>query len=346
MLKTLRHKLSIVAASLVVATAATVTSTAALSADSVTWRVQSHWPGSSSSYEDSLVRLKNNIEERSEGRLKLQLFEAGSLFSAQETFNAVSRGIIDMGTISPSYAQNRISLAGIASGLPFAFRNVWEATYFHKVMGFEDMLREEAAAHKVYWVTDKIYPTEMVIKRPVKSLDDFRGLKIRSSGTLQSFLTKAGAAASYIPGGELYSALDGGIVDGAHWGGSQGANSMALYEVAKYHVKPALNIASTDVNIVSQRSLDKLPEDLQIIVKEVLEEQFWFRTNEYLYQERVALAKAIAEQGVEVNELPEPVMDHLMKVAVEQWETEGQRSDNSKKALAMLKEFLGDLGYL
>lgn len=346
MLKTLRHKLSIVAASLVVATTATVTSTAALSADSVTWRVQSHWPGSSSSYEDSLVRLKNNIEERSEGRLKLQLFEAGSLFGAQETFNAVSRGIIDMGTISPSYAQNRISLAGIASGLPFAFRNVWEATYFHKVMGFEDMLREEAAAHKVYWVTDKIYPTEMVIKRPVKSLDDFRGLKIRSSGTLQSFLTKAGAAASYIPGGELYSALDGGIVDGAHWGGSQGANSMALYEVAKYHVKPALNIASTDVNIVSQRSLDKLPEDLQIIVKEVLEEQFWFRTNEYLYQERVALAKAIAEQGVEVNELPEPVMDHLMKVAVEQWETEGQRSDNSKKALTMLKEFLGDLGYL
>ena len=346
MLKTLRHKLSIVAASLVVAATATVTSTAALSADSVTWRVQSHWPGSSSSYEDSLVRLKNTIEERSEGRLKLQLFEAGSLFSAQETFNAVSRGIIDMGTISPSYAQNRISLAGIASGLPFAFRNVWEATYFHKVMGFEDMLREEAAAHNVYWVTDKIYPTEMVIKRPVNNLEDFRGLKIRSSGTLQSFLTKAGAAASYIPGGELYSALDGGIVDGAHWGGSQGADSMALYEIAKYHVQPALNIASTDVNIVSQRSLDKLPEDLQIIVKEALEEQFWFRTNEYLYQERVALAKAIAEQGVQVNQLPEPVMDHLMKVAVEQWESEGERSDNTKKALAMLKEFLADLGYL
>lgn len=346
MLKALRHKLSIVAASLVVATTATVTSTSALSAESVTWRVQSHWPGSSSSFEDSLVRLKNNIEERSEGRLKLQLFEAGSLFGAQETFNAVSRGIIDMGTISPSYAQNRISLAGIASGLPFAFRNVWEATYFHKVMGFEDMLREEAAQHKVYWVTDKIFPTEMVIKRPVNNIDDFRGLKIRSSGTLQSFLTKAGAAASYIPGGELYSALDGGIVDGAHWGGSQGADSMALYEIAKYHVQPALNIAATDVNIVSQRSLDKLPEDLQIIVKEALEEQFWFRTNEYLYQERVALAKAIADKGVQVNTLPEPVIDHLMTVAVEQWESEGKRSDNTNKALTMLKEFLTDLGYL
>lgn len=346
MLKTLRHRLTIVAATVVVAATTTMTSITAFSSDSVTWRVQSHWPGSSSSYQDSLVRLKNTIEERSEGRLKLQLFEPGSLFSAQETFNAVSRGIIDMGTISPSYAQNRLSLAGIASGLPFAFRNVWEATYFHKVLGFEDMLKEEAAQHKVYWSTDKIYPTEMVLKRPVESLEDFKGLKIRSSGALQSFLTKAGAAASYIPGGELYSALDGGIVDGAHWGGSQGADSMALYEIAKHHVQPALNIAATDVTIISQRSLDKLPEDLQLIVKDALEEQFWFRTNEYLYQERVALAKAIAEQGVQVNQLPEPVMDHLMKVAVEQWEHEGKRSDNSKKALAMLKEFLTDLGYL
>lgn len=344
--RTLRYKLGVVAASLALAAATTITSTAALSDDSITWRVQSHWPGSSSSYEDSLVRIKNIIEERSDGRLKLQLFEAGSLFSAQETFNAVSRGIIDMGTISPSYAQNRISLAGIASGLPFAFRNVWEATYFHKVMGFEDMLKEEAAAHNVYWSTDKIYPTEMVLKRPVNNLADFQGLKIRSSGALQSFLTAGGAAASYIPGGELYSALDGGIVDGAHWGGSQGADSMALYEIAKYHVQPALNIAGTDVNIVSQRSLDKLPEDLQEIVKQALEEQFWFRTNEYFYQERVALANAIAGQGVQVNTLPEPVMEHLMGVAEGQWEKEGQRSDNTKKALSMLKEFLGELGYL
>lgn len=346
MFKALRHKVSIIAASLVVATTATVTSTAALSADTVTWRVQSHWPGSSTSYTDSLVRLKDNIEARSEGRLKLQLFEAGSLFGAQETFNAVSRGIIDMGTISPSYAQNRISLAGIASGLPFAFREVWEAVYFHKAMGFEDMLREEAAAHNVYWATDRVFPTEMVVKRPINSVEDFRGIKIRSSGALQSFLTAAGAAAAYIPGGELYSALDGGIVEGAHWGAVQGADSMGLYEVAKHHVKPALSIAGTDVNIVSQRSLDKLPEDLQEIVKQALEEQFWFRTNEYIYQEQMALGKVVAGQGVQVNELSEPVMDHLMKSAVGQWEVEGQRSDNSKKALVMLKEFLGDLGYL
>ncbi|MGM0768115.1 MAG: TRAP transporter substrate-binding protein DctP [Pseudomonadota bacterium] len=346
MLTTARKTLTVYASALTLGLTAALASAPVAAEKTHTWKVQSHWPGSSSSYEDSLVRLQKVLEERTDGRLKLKLYEAGSLFKAKETFNAVSRGILEMGTISPSYAQDKISLAGIASGLPFAFRNVWEAAYFHQGLGFEQMLRDEAAEHGVYWATDKVYPTEMVIKEPVNSWEDFTKLKIRSSGALQTFLTEAGAAASYIPGSELYSALDSGIVDGAHWGASQGAFSMGLYEVAKYHVQPALNIAGTDVIIVSQKALDKLPEDMQKIVKQALDEQFWVRTNEYQYKERTTLAKAIEEQGVEVNTLPDDVQERLTKTAQSLWDEEGKRGDNAKKALDMLKDYLTELGYL
>ncbi|QCF26456.1 TRAP transporter substrate-binding protein DctP [Hydrocarboniclastica marina] len=319
---------------------------AAAEEKSTTWRVQSHWPSASSSYEDSLVRLKNQIEERTEGRVKLNLHEAGALFKAQETFNAVSRGIVEMGTISPAYAQDKISLAGIASGLPFAFRNVWEAAYFHKGLGFEDMLREEAAKHNVYWSTDKVYPTEMVVKNPINSWEDFTSLKIRSSGALQKFLDDAGASTSYLPGSELYPALDSGVVDGAHWGAAQGAASMSLYEVAKYHVQPALNIAGTDVIIVSQKALDKLSDKDQETIKQILDEQFWFRTNEYQYKERVALSKAMEENGVEINTLPEDVQQRLTKAAQASWDEAGERSENAAEALEKMKSFLRELGYL
>ncbi|GAA3956353.1 TRAP transporter substrate-binding protein DctP [Allohahella marinimesophila] len=318
----------------------------ALAADTIKWKVQSHWPSSSSSYQDSLVRLKKIIEERTDGRLQLDLFEDGALFKAKETFNAVGRGIVQMGTISPAYAQDKMSLAGIASGLPFAFRNVWEAAYFHKNLGFEDMLREEAAKHGVYYSTDKVYPTEMVIKEPVNSWEDFTKLKIRSSGAMQKFLTEAGAAASYLPGGELYPALSSGVVDGAHWGAAQGASSMGLYEVAKHHVKPALNIAGTDAFIVNQKALDKLPEDIRKVVIDALDEQFWFRTNEYQYQEQIALAKAMEEHGVKVNTLPEDVQARLAKAAQKTWHEEAKRSDNAAKAVQQLRTFLTDLGYL
>ncbi len=341
-----RRKFLVFTSAMPLGVSASLSAVPASAQETVTWKVQSHWPGSSSSYTDSLGRLKRVIEERTDGRLKLQLFEAGALFKAKDTFDAVSRGILEMGTISPSYAQDKMTLAGIASGLPFAFRHVWEAAYFNQNMGFEQMLRDEAAKYGVYWATDKVYPTEMVVKKPIKSWDDFTSLKIRSSGALQTFLTEAGAAASYIPGSELYSALDSGIVDGAHWGAAQGAYSMGLYEVAKYHVKPALNIAGTDVIIVSQKALDKLPEDMQKIVKQALDEQFWVRTNEYQYKERVTLAKAIAEQGVQINTLPDDVQAKLVKTAQGMWDEEGKRSEEAKKALGMLKEFLGNLGYL
>lgn len=346
MLNNVRKKLTVLASAVTFGVAAMLSTAPATANESITWRVQSHWPGASSSYKDSLGRIKEQLEERSDGRLKLQLYEAGALFKADETFNAVSRGILEMGTISPSYASNRMTLAGIASGLPFAFRNTWETAYFHMILGFEDMLKEEAAQHNVYWATDKVYATEMVVKRPINSLADFERLKIRSSGALQRFLTEAGAAASYIPGGELYTALDSGIVDGAHWGAVQGAHSMALYEVAKYHVRPALNIAGTDVIIVSQRALDRLPEDLQDLVKEVLREQFWYRTNEYQFQEQVAFAEAEVDYDVQLNELPAEVQDHLVTVAQKMWEIEGERGPKAKEALDMLKEFLGSLGYL
>lgn len=314
--------------------------------ESVEWRVQSHWPSASSSYQDSLVRLKEQIEERTEGRVILNLYEAGALFKAQETFNAVSRGIVEMGTISPAYVQDKMSLAGIASGLPFAFREVWEAAYFHQVLGFEAMLREEAAEHGVYWATDKVYPTEMVVKEPIESWDDFTSLKIRSSGALQKFLDEAGASTSYLPGSELYPALDTGVVDGAHWGAAQGAASMSLYEVAKYHVRPALNIAGTDAIIISQDALDALSEEDQEAIKQVLEEQFWYRTSEYQFQERVALNQAIAEDGVEVNTLPDDVQQRLTEAAQAMWDDEGERSDKAAEVLEQLRAFLGELGYL
>ncbi len=341
-----RETLTVYASALTLGLTVALSATPATAQETFTWKVQVHWPAASSSYTDSMLRLKRVLEERTDGRLKLNIYEAGALFKAKDTFNAVSRGILEMGAISPAYAQDKVSLAGIASGLPFAFRNVWEAAYFHKAMGFEQMLRDEAAEHGVYWSTDKVFPTEMVVKNPINSWDDFTSLKIRSSGVLQKFLTEAGAAASYIPGSELYSALDSGIVDGAHWGAVQGAASMSLYEVAKYHVQPALNIAGTDVFLVNQKALDKLPEDMQNIVKDALNEQFWIRTNEYLYKERTTLAKVIAGQGVQLNVLPDEVQDKLVQTAQSMWEEEGKRSDNARKALDMLKDYLSELGYL
>lgn len=319
----------------------------ALAADKVIkWRVQSHWPAASSSYKASLLVLAETLKERTNGRLILEPFSAGSLVPAKEIFNAVKRGMIQMGTISPAYVRDQIEVAGIAAGLPFAFKNVWEAAYYHKWLGFEKIIQAETAKHGVFYSTDKVYPTELVLKKPVRNFEDFQGLKLRSSGVLQLFLTSTGAAASYLPGPEVYPSLASGVIDGAHWGAAQGAYSMKLYEVCKYHLLPGLNIAGTDAWVVNQKAIDKLPEDIQAIFYNALEEQFWKRTNQYIYLEAITLAKAVKEKGVEVITLPPEDQKKITEIAMQMWDKEGAKGPDAAKALQILKEFLKSLGHL
>jgi len=345
--KTHLRRRTVLAAGAAAAAAATFPAPAIAQEKPVSWRVQSHWPRASSSFKDSLELLRNNLDKRTNGRLKLEPFEAGALFGATETFGAVKRGAIQMGTISPAYILGDVSTAGIAYGLPNAFHEVWEAAYYFKHLGFEDMIRKETLEkHGVFYSTDKVYSTEMVIKKEVKTQADYNALTIRSSGTLQQFLTGAGAAASMIPGPELYQALSSGVVDGAHWGAVQGALSMSLYEVAKFHVRPPLNIGGIDAFVINQKAIDDLPADVRLILMNTLEEQFWRRTNEYQFKEEVALARAKQKHKIQVIDLPKEVREKMKGVAKEIWEKERAKSEQSKDAMARLEKFLGDLGHI
>ena len=128
-----RKTLTVYASALTLGLSAAFIASPTAAQESVTWKVQSHWPGSSSSYTDSLGRIKRVLEERTDGRLKLQLYEAGALFKATDTFNAVSRGILEMGTISPAYAQDKVSRAvppvcrsrSVMSGKPPSSTRTW-----------------------------------------------------------------------------------------------------------------------------------------------------------------------------------------------------------------------------
>ena len=70
------------------------------------------------------------------------------------------------------------------------------------------------------------------------------------------------------------------------------------------------------------------------------------RTNEYLYKEQITLAKVMADQGVQVNTMPQDVQDKLAQVAQKMWDEEAKRSDKAAEAVQKLKDFLSDLGYL
>ena len=316
----------------------------AKAAEVIKWKCQAHWPASSASYTDSLLVVAERIKTRTNGRLIIEPFPSGSLVPAKEIFNAVKRGMMPIGITSAAYPRAQVPIMNVASGVPCNFGSVWEASYFYKWLGFEKMCQDEMAKHGIYMATDKVYPTELALKKPVKTFADFQGLKLRSSGILQVFLTSIGASASYIPGSEIYAALASGVVEGAHWGAVQGSDSMKFYDVCKYHLRPALNVAGTDIWMINQKALDKLPKDLRDILLSTLEEHFWLRTNQYEYQENLNLGKIVEKDKVQLLTLPDAEYAKLQKAAFKTWEDVAKKGPACAKAIQMLKDFHKSLG--
>jgi len=316
----------------------------AQAADKVTWKVQSHWPKASASYGDSLEVIAAELEEKTSGRFKLQLFGAGEFAKGGEIFNIVRRGVVEMGTISPGYILGEAPTAGLALGVPGTLREPWEFSHFLKNMGFEDMFNEDLAKHGVVSRAEKIYPTELVVSKPINSLEDFAKLKLRSSGSYLKYLEAAGASPQYIAGPELYQSVASGVVDGAHWGAAQGAQSMSLWEVAKFHMKPTMGLAM-DTLIMNQGAVDALPEDLREDFFNLLDMRFWKRTTEYQYKEKVALSQGVAKLNVQVAQFPDAVLKKFAEASGAILDEERAKGGNATKAADMLVAFLQELGY-
>ena len=316
----------------------------ARAADSVTWKVQSHWPKASASFGDSLALIAAELEEITGGRFKLQLFGAGEFAKGREIFNIVKRGVVEMGTIAPGYILGEAPAAGLAHGIPGTLREPWEFAHYLKNMGLEAMFNEDLKRHGVTTRAEKVYPTELVVSKEVASVDDFSKLKIRSAGTFQKFLEGAGASTQNIAGPELYQSLASGVVDGAHWGAAQGALSMSLWEVAKFHMKPTMGLAM-DTLIMNQKAIDALPDDLRTAFMNLLEVRFWKRTAEYQYKEQLALAKGTGEMSVKVARFPDDVLKKFSQASAAILQEEAAKGGNAAKGVEMLNEFMKNLGY-
>jgi TRAP-type mannitol/chloroaromatic compound transport system substrate-binding protein len=318
-----------------------------LQAKPIKWRVQTIYPISSPSWKGSALKVVNQINAKLKGRFEIEVFPAGTLVSSKEILNAVRRGMLPMGIGLASYSMAQAPALGVAAGLPYAFETPSQATYFYKQYGYEELIQKIMLDKLgLLFYFDRVYPAELVTKKPITTFADFKGMKLRSSGVLQKYLTSIGASAAYIGGSELYTSLSTGLVEGAHWGASAAANKMNLYDICKYHLKPALNYSATDGWMINAKAFNKLPKDIQDVITNTLELHFWERSSAYEYGEIRSLAKIQKEKGVTVNVLPKAEQLKMRKAAMKLWNKEAKTDKKYGESINMLKSYLRSLGQL
>ncbi len=208
------------------------------------------------------------VAERTDGRVEFDIFASGVLGGQSEYFQQLQSGVIDMGLVNSATLENILPAASVIN-LPYIFRDQEE---FGEVMSDPEVQEvlfagaEEQNFLPLGFVSNgsrSLYTTE-----PVESLEDLRGMKIRtmSSNSYVEMLSLFGAAPTPMPFGDVFAALQQGVIDGAE-GGLGGLYDLNFGQAAKFATKTE-QTRLTDFVVTSIDFRDALSDEDYAIVQE------------------------------------------------------------------------------
>ena len=263
---------SIVQAALVASLGGILAIPAVASAQEIKLRMTTH--GTTNSPEALATEWwMQEIEERSGGRVQIERFYLASLCPQAETTQCVRDGRADIGITSPSATPADFPITEIMN-LPFLSTNP-EAVMnaYMQLVAEVPEVGEEAGKiglRAMYYV-----PAPRVVigaKQPLASLEDLRGLRVRTIGAgSQLAIDAVGANPVSVVAGEMYEGMVRGVLD-VFVNNLAGAADFKLYETAPYWYDPGMGIYVTNGVWIAERTLDALPEDVRQIVDDVTAE--------------------------------------------------------------------------
>jgi TRAP-type mannitol/chloroaromatic compound transport system substrate-binding protein len=315
---------------------------AASAADKVyKWRAQTYAVAGSVGYK-ALETALADLKEMTDGRMDIQLYGVGTLVGAFDQLDAMGSGIFECGFNAPAYYAGKDP----AFAALFSLMNIWENTTDVKLwmyyFGGMELARELYGKYGVYYAGPALVGAEPIMSKvPIRSLADLKGIKIRTAGGLTSTLfSELGASPVKLPGSELYTGLDTGVVDAAEFVSLAENMDLGLHEVTEYVLYPSFhgNTATCDFTI-NQKRWDRLPADLKAAITSwmyELDARFDYQSQ----AESIRALKKMTDAGMVHTKLSEADMKQARAMALKvagQWK---EKSEMSARMIDSIVDFL------
>ncbi|KNZ68333.1 extracellular solute-binding protein [Thermincola ferriacetica] len=266
-----------------------------------------------------MEKWKEEVEKRTNGKVQVELFPGGTLLTDKNMYDGVRDGVADIGLSCPTYEPGRFGLIGI-SDLPSGFPNSKVSSQV-----FYDLVREfPPDALKDYKIIAAFAtePAHLMTKKPVKSLDDLKGMQIRISGALTPVLRDLGATPVGMGMAEVPEALQTGIIDGLV-SSREVLKDLKLAESLKYTTDYPLTVTSF-IAVMNKDVWESLPPDVQKVIDELGPEMARWTGEYHDNHVQEALKWSAREYGLQVVTLSEeekakwdaklkPLQDKLVK---------------------------------
>ena len=309
----------------------------------VTWRLQSIY--SPNTMQDQMgIMIKEELEKATNGRLKIEIYPPGGLAPVNDTVTMLSQGAYDMAVTFGNTFAGVIPEGDLEAGLPFAWQSADEVYDAMENRGLGDLIQEAYDELGINWYWMAHEPNYNALTTfPVKSVNDFKGKKIRALGVWGKYYDKLGAATVALPGPEVYQALQLGTINGAHYGWSS-LEDNKLDEVVDYNVKPTAAFISMAI-LINQDSLNALPDDLKAIVESTTKTATMGPiSNWHVVATKNAVRTSEQKGTVTPQMLSDADVEIMRKAAMEVWDELAAKSDRMAKGIEILKKQSRDYG--
>jgi len=281
-----------------------------------TWKMTSAYPKGAPFYMDgpgSATDLARRIEAMSGGRLRIQVFGAGELIPAFEGFDAVRAGTVEMNHANSYFWTGKTFAAQYFTAVPFGLNFQGMNGWLYDGGGI-DLWNEVYAPFGMVAMPCGNTGVQMTgwFKKEIKSVADLKGLKMRIPGLAGKVYANLGVDVKVLPGGEIFPALERGVIDAAEFVGPFQDRRLGLQKAARYYYTTGWHESATVSELlINKAAWDKLPRDLQAIVSNaaaacnVISEGWCQKANSEAMEDLIKNQKVIARP------LPDPVIKAL-----------------------------------
>ena len=288
----------------------------------VVLKLATSWPAHFPIMGTGVENFVDRVEKASGGSIQIKLYPKNTLIPALAVFDAASAGEIDIFHSGPYYWKGKNSAFSLFSGMPFGMTSEEINAWMHFGGGYE-LWRKLYAQHNLYPFLGGNTNIQMGgwFRNEIRSLSDLDGLKMRVPGLGGEVFAKLGVNPILLPAGEIYTALERGVIDASEWVGPFLDMKMGFYKVAPYYYSGWHEPGSILELTFNMQRWNKLSIEHKTIIEMASEEMNSKMTYEFQAKNAFALDELKA-LGVKLRSFPQDIISSaqmaLKEVVAEQ----------------------------
>ncbi|MEQ9575291.1 MAG: TRAP transporter substrate-binding protein [Rhodospirillales bacterium] len=291
------------------------------------------------------------LDAMTAGTVKIEVLPTKAVVPHRETIDAVANGSLDGDLNAVSYFSGRDPAFAVIGDLIAGYDTVDQVRTFCQYGGGKEILQkmyDKYTKGQVHVVGCGPYAKEAFVSTiPIKSVADFKGVKVRSpEGLAAEVFKRAGAAPVSLPFSEVYTALEKKVIDAADASAHVNNNAQGLYKVAKYPIYPGIHSMAVLQFIVNKKVWDKLGPQGQTAL------EVWYQAAyDAMRREADLEDQKIADmqrKGSEVTVVDWTTEERakFRKIAVGAWEDFAGKSPLAREALDAHLKYMRSVGLL